>query len=236
MSPPAEKARSPAAVITTRVIAGSSAQSSSCARNASTMPCVTALSACGRLSVTTPAAPRRSKRMSASLTRAAATRRRRASSRLHRLVGEFRARAVAADHEHQDQLRVRIALGHVLETADHAGRKRHHVERPQIDILDLAVLVLPTGAPGAGHRNESLVGVVVVHLGTMTGLGLAVAEVETFADLDRGQPCGVGADRRGHAALADAFRRLEADDVEQRALAAGHLCCPAGRRRSRPDP
>jgi len=60
--------RPPAAVITTRVIAGSSAQASSRARNASTIPWVTALSACGRLSVMKPAAPRRSNKISLSLT------------------------------------------------------------------------------------------------------------------------------------------------------------------------
>ena len=47
------------------VTAASCAHSSSCARKASTMPWVTALSTLGRLSVTTPAAPRRSNRMSA---------------------------------------------------------------------------------------------------------------------------------------------------------------------------
>src|SRR6185369_8845459 len=64
MSPPAEKARSPAAIMTTRVIAGSFAHRSSSARSARTMPWVTALSAWGRLSVITPAAPRRSNRIS----------------------------------------------------------------------------------------------------------------------------------------------------------------------------
>ena len=39
--------------------------SASCSPSARTMPCVTALSACGRLSVTMPATPRRSNRMSA---------------------------------------------------------------------------------------------------------------------------------------------------------------------------
>src|SRR5262245_31861970 len=74
MSPPAENARSPAAVIITRVTAGSSAQRSSCARSATTMGWVTALSAFGRLSVTTPAAPRRSNRISSSLTPASTQR------------------------------------------------------------------------------------------------------------------------------------------------------------------
>src|SRR5215475_5435170 len=68
MSPPAEKARSPAPVMMTRVIAASSAQKSSWARKAPTMPCVTALSAFGRLRVMMPAAPRRSNRISSSLT------------------------------------------------------------------------------------------------------------------------------------------------------------------------
>src|SRR5665213_70394 len=67
MSPPAEKARSPAAVTTTRMTASSSDQAWSCARNACTMPCVTALSAFGRLRVTSPAAPRRSNRTSSVL-------------------------------------------------------------------------------------------------------------------------------------------------------------------------
>src|SRR5580704_3776966 len=55
MSPPAEKARSPAAVITTRVTAGSFAQASSCSARARTIAWVTALSACGRFNVTRPA-------------------------------------------------------------------------------------------------------------------------------------------------------------------------------------
>src|SRR6202521_770075 len=70
MSPPAEKARSPAPRMTTRVIAGSRAHSLSLAASAWTMPCVTALSACGRFSVITPAAPHRSNRMSCSALKA----------------------------------------------------------------------------------------------------------------------------------------------------------------------
>ncbi len=68
MSPPAEKARFPAAVMTTRVMLSSSAQALSFAPSASTMSWVTALSACGRLSVTTPAAPRFSNNISEVLT------------------------------------------------------------------------------------------------------------------------------------------------------------------------
>src|SRR6185503_10325192 len=67
MSPPAEKARSPAPVTTMRVTPSSSAHASSCAASALTMPRVTALSAFGRLSVTSPAAPRREKRISSVL-------------------------------------------------------------------------------------------------------------------------------------------------------------------------
>src|SRR5665647_2641362 len=127
MSPPAEKARFPAAVITTRVIAGSLAQSPSCARKASTMACVTALSACGRLSVTMPAAPLEENVIRHCGRPIFHLLPRRPGARIfqafHRLVGEFGARSVAADHEHQDRFRVRIALGDVLEAADHARRE-----------------------------------------------------------------------------------------------------------------
>jgi hypothetical protein len=135
---------------------------------------------------------------------------------------KLRAGPVAADHEHQDRFRIWVALGDVLEAADHARRKRHHVQRAKIDIFDLAVLVFPTGAPGSGHRNEGLVGVVVVHHRAMAGLGLAVAEVEALADLDGGEPRRIVADRRGHRP-APAGGRLEADDVEQHALATRHV-------------
>src|SRR3974390_2567775 len=43
---------------------GPGPQLTTCARSARTMSCVTALSACGRLSVTKPAAPRRSNKIS----------------------------------------------------------------------------------------------------------------------------------------------------------------------------
>src|SRR6185503_9212507 len=258
MSPPAAKARSPAAMMTTRVTAASCAHASSCARKASTMAWLTALSTLGRLSVTTPAAPRRSNRISSVIAHslsahsrargnpgrnenalmrgsplargradeAIASRSRRPDARLlqpvHGLIGELGLRRVAADHEHQDRFLVRVALAHVFETADHARRERQHVERPEVDELDLAVLILPARAPGAGHRDEGLVGVVVVHLGAMAGLGLAVAEVEALADLDGGHFRRVVADRRSRV-LADVVRRLEPDDVEQRAFAARHL-------------
>ena len=64
MSPPAENARSPSALMITRVTAASVFHASSCRASAHTMSYVTALSAFGRFNVTTPAAPRRSNRMS----------------------------------------------------------------------------------------------------------------------------------------------------------------------------
>src|SRR3569833_2513096 len=91
MSPPAEKARSPAPVTTMRVTAASFAQASSCAASALTMPCVTALSAFGRFSVTSPAAPRRSNRISSvlkSATRSIPQHRARDDD-AHDLVGAF---------------------------------------------------------------------------------------------------------------------------------------------------
>src|SRR5262249_40936715 len=65
-SPPALNPRSPTAASTTRVTARSSAHCWSCCVNARTMSSVTALSALGRLSVTMPAVPRRSNRISGS--------------------------------------------------------------------------------------------------------------------------------------------------------------------------
>src|SRR5579885_1767549 len=226
MSPPAEKARSPLAVTTTRVTASSAAQASSWARRRSTMPWVTALSAAGRLSVTTPAAPRRSNRISSVIAASFIASAPRPDAGFfqarHGLIGEFGLRRIAADDEHKDRLLVRVAFGDVLEAADHAGRERDDVERLQVDIVDLAFLVLPARAPGAGHGDEGFVGVVIVHLRPVAGLGLAVAEVEAFADLDRRHARRLVADRRGRI-LADVGRRLEADDVVKRALAARHL-------------
>jgi hypothetical protein len=63
---------------------------------------------------------------------------------------------------------------------------------------------------------------VVVHFRTVTGFGLAVAEVESLADLDGGKIRGIVSDRRCYGP-ARTLRRLEADDVKQRSLTAGHL-------------
>ena len=64
MSPPAQKARSPAPRTTTRVTRGSAAQSASAFARSVTMPWVSAFSAAGRFSVTSPAGPWRSQMIS----------------------------------------------------------------------------------------------------------------------------------------------------------------------------
>jgi len=89
-------------------------------------------------------------------------------------------------------------------------------------VLELAALVLPEGAPGPGHGDEGLVGVVVVQHRALARARAAVAEVESFGDLDRGHPRGLEAHRRLLAA-ALGLGRLEADDVVENALAPGHL-------------
>src|SRR5438270_278890 len=63
---------------------------------------------------------------------------------------------------------------------------------------------------------------MIMHFRPMTRLRLAVAEVETFADLDCSELRRVIAHRRRHR-TARTFRRLETDDVEQCTLAARHL-------------
>ena len=141
---------------------------------------------------------------------------------MHRLIGELGARCVAADHEHQDRILVGVALGDVLEAADHARRERNDVERIEIDVFDLAVLVFPARTPSAGHRDEGLVGVVIVHHRAATRFGPAIAEIKSLADLDGREPCRVVANRRRHRA-AFAFGRLKSDDVVERALATRHL-------------
>src|SRR5262249_50196183 len=85
-----------------------------------------------------------------------------------------------------------------------------------------ALLVLPAASPGARHRNEGLVGVVIVHHRTIAGFGAAIAEIETFGNLDRCKARGIVADRGGHGP-ALAWRRLKADDVIEFANAALHL-------------
>src|SRR5207302_5199656 len=140
----------------------------------------------------------------------------------HRLVREFRARRVAADHEHQGRVLVLRSPGDVHEAAYGAGREGDQVERLEVHVLELAALVLPEGAPGPGHGDESLVGVVVVQHRALARARPAVAEVESLGDLDRSHARGLHAHRR---LLAPALGsgRLEADDVVENALAAGHL-------------
>src|SRR5437868_5452354 len=83
----------------------------------------------------------------------------------------------------------------ILKAARHARGKRDDVQRADVDILDFALLVFPAAAPGARHRNERLVGVVVVHHRAVAGLGAAIAEIETFGNFDGGEARGVVADR-----------------------------------------
>src|SRR6478735_8665819 len=66
---------------------------------------------------------------------------------IHCLIGKLRFRGVAANHEHEDRFRIGITLGDVLEPARDTRRKRHDVQRADIDVISLAVLVLPAAAP-----------------------------------------------------------------------------------------
>src|SRR5262249_26664351 len=141
---------------------------------------------------------------------------------LHRLIGELCARRIPANHEHQDRFLVRIAFGDILEAADHARRKRNDIERAEINVFHLTLFAFPARAPGAGHRDERLVGIVIVHLWPMAGLCLAVTEVESLAYLDGGKLGRVVPHRRGHRS-SGAFGQLKANHVEQRPLAAGHF-------------
>src|SRR5688572_7779564 len=139
----------------------------------------------------------------------------------HRLRGELRARRVAADNDHQDRVLVLWPARDIHEAADCARRERDAVERLEIHMLELPLLVLPDRAPRAGHRDEGLVGVVVVQHRSLAGLRAAVAEVEPLRDLDRRHARGLETERGLLAAALD-LRRLEADHVVEDALAARH--------------
>jgi len=136
---------------------------------------------------------------------------------LHRFGRELGLGLVAADDEHQQVLFARLVPGHVHEAPRDTDRKRDHVVGLEVDVLHRRALV-PLAAPAAGHGDEGLVGVVVVHQRSLAGLRLAVTEVEAFGDRDRGHGRGIGADRR----VAD-FRRLKADDGVKLAPALGEL-------------
>src|SRR5258708_25640522 len=110
---------------------------------------------------------------------------------------------------------VGVARGDVLEAADHARRERNDVERSEIDVFDLAVLVFPARTPSARHRDEGLVGIVIVHHRAATRFGPAIAELKSLTDLDGLETSRVVADRRRHRA-AFVFWRLESDDVVER--------------------
>src|SRR6267142_7075985 len=115
---------------------------------------------------------------------------------LHRERRELGLRLVAADDEHQQVLPARLVVGHVHEAARDADRERDHVVRVQVDVLHRPALV-PLAAPLAGDRDESLVGVVVMHQRALARLRLAVAEVEALGDGDRRHRGGVGTDWGG---------------------------------------
>src|SRR4029077_15343506 len=136
---------------------------------------------------------------------------------IHRLIREFGARTVTANHKHQDRFNVGVALRHILKTADHTRGERHHIKRPKIDKFHFALFVFPARAPGPGHRDEGLIGVVIVHFRTVAGPGFAVSEIEAFAYLDCRKLRRLLSDWRRHR-TARTFRRLKADDVEQCAL------------------
>jgi hypothetical protein len=113
---------------------------------------------------------------------------------LHRERRELGLRLVAADDEHEHVLLARLAVGHVHEAARHADRERDHVERLEVDVLHRLALV-PLAAPAAGHGDEGLVRVVVVHERPLARLRLAVAEVESLGDADGRHGGGVVAHR-----------------------------------------
>src|SRR3989442_2118825 len=138
---------------------------------------------------------------------------------LHRERRELGLRLVAADDEHQQVLPARLVVGHVHEAARDADRERDHVERVEVHVLHRLALV-PFAAPAAGHRDEGLVGVVVVHQRALARLRLAVAEVEALGDGDRRHGGGVGADWGG-SRRAPSVGRLKSDDRKELAAALG---------------
>jgi hypothetical protein len=136
---------------------------------------------------------------------------------LHRGGRELGLGLVAADDEHQQVLFARLVPGHVHEAPRDADRKRDHVVGLEVDVLHRRAFI-PLAAPAAGHGDEGLVGVVVVHQRSLAGLRLAVTEVEAFGDRDRGHGRGIGAHRG-----ITGFRRLEADHRIELAAALGKL-------------
>jgi hypothetical protein len=113
---------------------------------------------------------------------------------LHRERRELGLRLVAADDEHQQVLLAGLVVRDVHEAPGDADRERDHVVGTEVDVLFRPALV-PFGTPAPGHRDERLVGVVVVHQRALAGLRLAVAEIEPFGDRDRRHRRCVVADR-----------------------------------------
>src|SRR6267378_7862471 len=104
---------------------------------------------------------------------------------LHRRRRELGLRLVAADDEHQQVLLARLVVGDVHEAPRDAHRERDHVVGIQVDGLGRIAFV-PLAAPAAGHRDEGLVRIVVVHERALARLGLAIPQVESLRDRDGG--------------------------------------------------
>jgi hypothetical protein len=81
---------------------------------------------------------------------------------LHRERRELGLGLVAADDEHQQVLLLRLVERDVHEPARDADRERDHVVGIEVDEFLLRAFV-PLGSPAPGHRDERLVGIVVVH-------------------------------------------------------------------------
>jgi hypothetical protein len=100
---------------------------------------------------------------------------------LHRLVGELGARSVTPNHKHQDVLLVRIAGRHVLEPADCTRWKGNDVERTELHVLHLTMLVLPAAAPFPRHWNECFVGIVIMHHAAVLKLSNKCGDIPLFS-------------------------------------------------------
>src|SRR5205085_3274147 len=146
----------------------------------------------------------------------------RALDLLHRFDRKLGAWRVPRNHDHQNRFLVLRPLGHILETTYHSWRERDQVKRLEIHMFELALVVEPARTPCPGHGDEGLVGVVVVQHWTVTRLCATIGEIEAFRDLDRRHAGGIETYGRLLPGALD-LRRLEADDVVEGALAAGHL-------------
>src|ERR671934_1895361 len=72
------------------------------------------------------------------------------------------------------------------------------------------------------HRDEGLVGVMIVHHRAAARFGPAIAEIESLADFDRSERGRLVADRRRQRAPGT-FGQLKSDDIVEGTLATRHL-------------